>query len=410
MRARRPERAPARHRVDQDPRARSAAAAPSRGARRAPAAPAPARSARRSGPAAASSSAPAALTTRSRSTARRAAPRCAARSRCTLAAARSPCSTPAASTRRRPSSAAELLARLGAARARRSSCSGATRRRRPSRFRNIARVNVLAGRRRRRRRHRRRRLAAGLRGALEALTPRARARRAAARDATAPPGGRVMDAEPGDHPPDRLREELRARRGRASTRSGSTRRRTRRRSARRSRSCSTSTVVEVRTMNVQAPSPSGAATPPAARGSGRRRSCRSQPGQTHPDVRRASSSARGVADADQQAQAHIARPALRDLRRLRRAHQEASPRSRSSRALTKSGGRNAHGRKTSRHRGGGAKRLYRRIDFKRTKDGVPARVARDRVRPQPLGLHRAAALRRRREALHPRAEPAAGRR
>ncbi|MCV4655462.1 50S ribosomal protein L2, partial [Escherichia coli] len=30
---------------------------------------------------------------------------------------------------------------------------------------------------------------------------------------------------------------------------------------------------------------------------------------------------------------------------------------------------------TSRHRGGGAKRLYRRIDFKRDKDGVPAKVA-----------------------------------
>jgi large subunit ribosomal protein L2 len=43
--------------------------------------------------------------------------------------------------------------------------------------------------------------------------------------------------------------------------------------------------------------------------------------------------------------------------------------------LTKSGGRNARGRKTARHRGGGAKRLYRKIDFKRTKDGVPARVA-----------------------------------
>jgi large subunit ribosomal protein L2 len=43
--------------------------------------------------------------------------------------------------------------------------------------------------------------------------------------------------------------------------------------------------------------------------------------------------------------------------------------------LTKSGGRNTHGRKTSRHRGGGAKRLYRRVDFKRRKDGVPARVA-----------------------------------
>jgi large subunit ribosomal protein L2 len=41
----------------------------------------------------------------------------------------------------------------------------------------------------------------------------------------------------------------------------------------------------------------------------------------------------------------------------------------------KSGGRNAHGRKTSRHRGGGAKRLYRRIDFKRRKDGMPAKVA-----------------------------------
>jgi large subunit ribosomal protein L2 len=43
--------------------------------------------------------------------------------------------------------------------------------------------------------------------------------------------------------------------------------------------------------------------------------------------------------------------------------------------LTKSGGRNARGRKTSRHRGGGAKRLYRKIDFKRTKDGIPAKVA-----------------------------------
>jgi large subunit ribosomal protein L2 len=43
--------------------------------------------------------------------------------------------------------------------------------------------------------------------------------------------------------------------------------------------------------------------------------------------------------------------------------------------LTKSGGRNVRGRKTSRHRGGGAKRLYRKVDFKRRKDGVPAKVA-----------------------------------
>jgi len=43
--------------------------------------------------------------------------------------------------------------------------------------------------------------------------------------------------------------------------------------------------------------------------------------------------------------------------------------------LRKSGGRNTDGRVTSRHRGGGARRRYRKIDFKRRKDGVPARVA-----------------------------------
>jgi len=43
--------------------------------------------------------------------------------------------------------------------------------------------------------------------------------------------------------------------------------------------------------------------------------------------------------------------------------------------LTKSGGRNSYGRKTARHRGGGHKRQYRIIDFKRNKDGVPAAVA-----------------------------------
>jgi len=40
-----------------------------------------------------------------------------------------------------------------------------------------------------------------------------------------------------------------------------------------------------------------------------------------------------------------------------------------------SGGRNNHGHKTARHRGGGHKQRYRVIDFKRTKDGVPATVA-----------------------------------
>jgi len=43
--------------------------------------------------------------------------------------------------------------------------------------------------------------------------------------------------------------------------------------------------------------------------------------------------------------------------------------------LNKSGGRNNHGRVTSRHRGGGHKRRYRLIDFKRDKRDIPARVA-----------------------------------
>ncbi len=43
--------------------------------------------------------------------------------------------------------------------------------------------------------------------------------------------------------------------------------------------------------------------------------------------------------------------------------------------LSKKGGRNNNGRITTRHQGGGHKRRYRIIDFKRTKDGVPAKVA-----------------------------------
>jgi large subunit ribosomal protein L2 len=43
--------------------------------------------------------------------------------------------------------------------------------------------------------------------------------------------------------------------------------------------------------------------------------------------------------------------------------------------LTKKGGRNNYGRLTMRHQGGGHKRRYRVIDFKRLKDGVPAKVA-----------------------------------
>src|ERR687894_217580 len=43
--------------------------------------------------------------------------------------------------------------------------------------------------------------------------------------------------------------------------------------------------------------------------------------------------------------------------------------------LTRKGGRNNRGRITTRHQGGGHKRRYRIVDFKRNKDGVPAKVA-----------------------------------
>ena len=43
--------------------------------------------------------------------------------------------------------------------------------------------------------------------------------------------------------------------------------------------------------------------------------------------------------------------------------------------IKKSGGRNSQGRVTIRHRGGGHKRMYRVIDFRRDKHGIPAKVA-----------------------------------
>jgi len=42
--------------------------------------------------------------------------------------------------------------------------------------------------------------------------------------------------------------------------------------------------------------------------------------------------------------------------------------------LSKKGGRNSNGRITVRHRGGGHKRRYRIVDFKRNKTGIPAKV------------------------------------
>ena len=80
------------------------------------------------------------------------------------------------------------------------------------------------------------------------------------------------------------------------------------------------------------------------------------------------------------------------------------------RPLHSKGGRNNHGRVTTRHQGGGHKRAYRVIDFRRARQGRRAGQGRaHRVRPEPHRADRAAALRRRREALHHRAEPAAAR-
>jgi large subunit ribosomal protein L2 len=45
------------------------------------------------------------------------------------------------------------------------------------------------------------------------------------------------------------------------------------------------------------------------------------------------------------------------------------------RSKPQSGGRNAYGRMTARHRGGGHKQKYRAVDFRRDKDGIPAKVA-----------------------------------
>src|SRR6187551_596901 len=60
------------------------------------------------------------------------------------------------------------------------------------------------------------------------------------------------------------------------------------------------------------------------------------------------------------------------------------------RPLRKKGGRNNQGRITARHRGGGHKQQYRLIDFKRNKDGVPAKV--DSIQYDPARNARIALL------------------
>ncbi len=54
---------------------------------------------------------------------------------------------------------------------------------------------------------------------------------------------------------------------------------------------------------------------------------------------------------------------------------KSKPEKKLTKAIRKTGGRNAHGHITTRHMGGGHKRRYRVIDWRREKDGVPAKVA-----------------------------------
>ena len=95
---------------------------------------------------------------------------------------------------------------------------------------------------------------------------------------------------------------------------------------------------------------------------------------------------------------------------FRGAHAGRARRSASRRASARPAAATTRAGSTVRFMGGGHKRRYRIIDFRRDKHGHPGEGRVDRVRPEPLGAHRAAPLRRRREALHPRARRPEGRR
>jgi large subunit ribosomal protein L2 len=70
--------------------------------------------------------------------------------------------------------------------------------------------------------------------------------------------------------------------------------------------------------------------------------------------------------------------------------------------IKKTGGRNVNGRITTRHQGGGHKRRYRIIDFKRRKDGIPAKVAAIEYDPNRSARIALQMRRRRRPTSSPR--------
>ena len=133
-----------------------------------------------------------------------------------------------------------------------------------------------------------------------------------------------------------------------------------------------------------------------------RQAARHQAGHRHPRRGRPHRPVRGIAtDGPSQAQAHQPRPPVPDRLRLRGDHQDH--------AREVAAGAQAQHRRPQQLRpqdrpppGGGHKQQYRIIDFKRTKDGVPAKVAAIEYDPNRNCRIAAAPLPRRREALHPR--------
>ena len=168
---------------------------------------------------------------------------------------------------------------------------------------------------------------------------------------------------------------------------------TRSRSSTRSRRCSSVSVTGVRTIVVRGK------LKRVGRFTGRRPAWKKAIVTLRPATR-SSSSRESERHGHHQVQADLAR-APRDVQPgLRRDHQEERPRSSCSSTRPRRAAATTTAASRSRFRGGGHKRRYRQIDFKRNKIGVPAKVAGSSTTPTARP-DRAAALRRRREALHP---------
>ncbi len=232
-------------------------------------------------------------------------------------------------------------------------------------------------------------------------SPRAPARRAPARRR------RPDGAHAGDHPPGRLGEELRALGGRPLhlPRAPDAHKTQIRQAV---EALFDVHVVEVRTMSVKSKPKRRGSTPRAARASGRRRSCRCAPARPSRSSRawrpsRARSRrCRSASQADEPGMRFVSYPDFAEITK-------SKPEKTLVEGLKKSGGRNVA---RAQDRPPPRRRRQARLPPDRLQAPQGRRAGegrRDRVRPQPLRLHRAAALRRRREALHPRAAAADGR-